>query len=93
MVFLVKVQVNIAALQLFAAALQRGVLDNSHVRGETWCLKDEPAVGYSVWETTDKNDFERRFNPWREYYSKVEINEVVSPKEAMAALFGQLGSK
>jgi hypothetical protein len=93
MVFLVKVKVNIATLKQFASALQHGLLDNSHVRGETWCLKDKPAIGYSIWETIDKNDFDQRFNPWREYYSEFEINEVVSPKEAMAALFEKFGSQ
>jgi hypothetical protein len=92
MVFLVRVQVNVETLKQFAVALQGGLLDNTHVRGETWCLKDAPAVGYSFWETADRADFDRRFDPWRKYYSGVEISEVVSPKEAMMALFGQLGS-
>ncbi len=89
MVFLVKVHVRPSTLQRFAAALQKGALDNSRVRGETWCLKSDPAVGYSVWETADKEEFARRFDPWREYYEQVEVMEVITPKQAMAALFGQ----
>jgi hypothetical protein len=93
MVFQVKVQVKLSTLQQFAAALQKGALDNTRVKGETWCLKEDPAVGYSVWETTDRQDFDTRFNPWREYYDKVEVREVTTPKEAMVALFGKLQSQ
>jgi hypothetical protein len=93
MVFQVKVRVKLSTLQQFAAALQKGALDNTRVKGETWCLKEDPAVGYSVWETTDRQDFNRRFNPWREYYDQVEVREVTTPKEAMVALFGKLQSQ
>ena len=50
------------------------------------------AVGYSVWDATDRQDFDMRFRPWREYYDHVEISEVTTPREAMAALFGKLDS-
>jgi hypothetical protein len=93
MFFLVKVSVRLSTLQEFAQELQAGRLDNTRVRGETWCLKDEPAVGYSVWETTDQDDFEKRFAPWRKFYEEVEVREVITPKEAMAALFGQAGAQ
>ena len=93
MVFLVKVRVKTHTLKEFAAALQKGHLDNTKVRGETWCLKEDPAVGYSVWDATDRQDFDMRFSPWREYYDHVEISEVISPRDAMAALFGKLDSK
>jgi len=93
MFFLVKVQVKPSTLKQFAQALQNGELDNTRVRGDTWCLKDEPAVGYSVWETADRKDFDKRFNPWRAYYEQVDIQEVFTPKEAMMALFGQLQTK
>ncbi len=86
MVLLVKVRVKLAALQQFGAALQKGALDNTRVRGDTWCLKDDPAVGFSVWETADRADFDRRFNPWRKFYDQVEIFEVMTPKDAMMAL-------
>jgi hypothetical protein len=92
MVFQVKVRVKLSTLQQFAAALQKGALDNTRVKGETWCLKEDPAVGYSVWETTDRQDFDKRVNPWREYYDQFEVREVTTPKEAMVALFGKLHS-
>jgi hypothetical protein len=86
MIFLVKVRVTLSMLRQFAAALQKGALDNTRVRG-TWCIKADPAVGYSVWETADRADFEKRFNPWREFYDRVEVTEVTTPKEAMRELF------
>ena len=89
MIFLVKVHVKLSTLKQFAAALQTRALDNSRVRGETWCLKNEPAVGYSVWDTRDRQDFDARFDPWREYYHEVEISEVITPQEAMVALRGK----
>ncbi len=88
MTCLVRVRVQQSTLNQFAAALQARKLDNSRVRGETWCRKDDPAIGYSVWETTDRRDFDARFDPWRQYYDQVEITEVISPQEAMAVLFG-----
>jgi hypothetical protein len=93
MVLLVKVRVKLATLSQFGEALQKGTLDNTRVRGDTWCLKENPAVGYSVWETTDRQDFDERFDPWREYYDQVEVAEVVTPKEAIVALFGKISSK
>jgi hypothetical protein len=91
--FLVKVHVRLSTLQQFAAALQKGALDNSRVTGETWCLKDEPAVGYSVWDTEDRHDFDTRFDPWREFYEDVEVSEVITPREAMGALFRRTDSR
>jgi len=92
MVFQVTIRVKLSTLPQFAAALQKGMLDNTRVKGETWCLKEDPAVGYSVWETTDRQDFDNRFNPWRQYYEQVDIREVITPKEAMLALSGKLQS-
>jgi hypothetical protein len=89
MVLQVKVRVNLSTLQQFASALQKGALDNSKVKGETWCLKEDPAVGYSIWETTNRQDFDNRFIPWRQYYDQVEVREVTTPREAMFALFGK----
>ncbi|HET6452685.1 MAG TPA: hypothetical protein VFI08_15305 [Spirochaetia bacterium] len=86
MTFLVRVRVKQSTLNEFAAALRARALDNSRVRGETWCRKNEPAVGYSVWETPDRRDFDARFDPWRRYYEQVEITEVISPADAMKAL-------
>ncbi len=89
MVFLVRVRVNVKSLAQFGRQLQKGSLDNTCVRGETWCLRETPDVGYSVWDTKDRKEFEARFGPWRAYYDEVEVAEVISPKDAMIALLAR----
>ena len=90
MKFLVKVKVNLAAMLEFGQKLQQGKLDRSCIKGETYCIKSDPAVGYSIWEAENKKEFETKFNPWRHYYSEVEITEVISPNEAMNLLMDKI---
>ena len=87
MLFQVKVKVDISKMAEFGRKLQEGALDRSCIRGETYCLEDDPAIGFSIWEADSKNNFEIAFAPWRPYYAKVEIKEVITPLEAMARLF------
>jgi hypothetical protein len=84
--FLVKVRVDPARLAEFGGKLQRNELDRSAIRSDTWCLKDDPAVGYSVWETEGRAEFDRLFAGWRPYYSETEGREVVSPAESMQSM-------
>jgi hypothetical protein len=91
--FLVKVKVNLATMKEFGQMLQNGKLDRSCIRGETYCIKSNPAVGYSIWEANTKEEFEIKFNPWRQYYKEVEINEIISPNEAMALLIKNMQEK
>jgi hypothetical protein len=86
MKYLVKVKVNVATMSEFAQALRDGELDRTCVRGETYCTKDDPSVGYSVWETQSREEFDEKFAPWRRFYSWVEAAEVISPAEAMNLL-------
>ena len=90
MLFQVKVRVDLAKMIEFGQKLQKGELDRSCIRGETYCLKNDPAVGYSIWEAASKDEFEAKFAPWRNYYEDVEISEVITPQEAMGLLFSQL---
>jgi hypothetical protein len=87
MLFQVKVRVNLAKMAEFGQKLQKGELDRSCIRGETYCLKKDPAVGFSIWEADSKNEFETKFAPWRNYYDDIEVNEVITPMEAMTILF------
>jgi hypothetical protein len=87
MLFQVKVRVNLARMAEFGEKLKRSELDRSCVRGETYCLKNDPAVGFSIWEADSKNEFETKFAPWRNYYDNTEVNEVITPMEAMTMLF------
>jgi len=74
----------------FGQKLQKGELDRSCIRGDTHCLKNDPAVGFSIWEADCKNEFETKFAPWRNYYETVEVNELITPQEAMGSLIAQL---
>ena len=87
MLFHVKVRVNLAKMAEFGQKLQKGELDRSCLRGETHCLKNDPAVGFSIWEANNKNEFNSKFAMWRNYYDDVEVNEVITPLEAMTILF------
>jgi hypothetical protein len=87
MLFQVKVRVNLAKMAEFGQKLQRGELDRSGIRGETYCLKNDPAVGFSIWEADTKSEFDSKFAAWRNYYDDVEVNEVITPLEAMMRLF------
>jgi hypothetical protein len=86
MKYFVKVRVNLGTMMEFGQMLQKGELDRSCIRGETYCIKEDPSVGYSIWEAQTSEEFEAKFNPWRRYYSSVEVIEVISPNEAMNLL-------
>jgi hypothetical protein len=93
MKFLVKVAVNLATMAEFGKKLQGGELDRSCIRGETYCLKEDPAVGYSIWEAANCEEFEAKFSPWRTYYTEAEYHEVIPPNESMALLFDKMKKK
>ena len=59
----------------------------SSIRGETVCLSVDPAVGYSIWETENSEEFERKFALWKAFYSETEVQELISPAESMEKLF------
>jgi hypothetical protein len=86
MMFLVRVKVNLETLGEFGQALRKGELDRGCIIGETYCLKSDPSVGYSVWEAATKSEFDVKFSGWRRYYEQVEVIESISPNEAMQLL-------
>jgi hypothetical protein len=86
MLFQVKVRVEVSRMAEFGAKLQAGALDRSAIRGETYCLAEDPAVGYSVWEAPDREAFEARFAAWRPFYAEVEARELITPVESMRLL-------
>jgi hypothetical protein len=87
MLFQVKVRVTISKLEEFVQKLQKDELDRSCIRGETYCLKSDPAVGFSIWEAYSRNEFDAKFASWSHYYDDVEVHQVITPLEAMASLF------
>jgi hypothetical protein len=85
MLFLVRVRVNVSRMTEFGQTLESGQLDRSAVKA-TYCLREEPAVGMGMWDVVDEEELERKLGPWRRYYESVEIQQVVTPNEAMALL-------
>lgn len=90
MKYLVKVKVDTRKLKEFGEILQNDGLDRSCIRGETHCLAKDPAIGYTIWEADTKDEFDSKFEKWKTFYSEVEINEVISPNEAMMNLVSQV---
>jgi hypothetical protein len=88
MYFGVKVRVNVETMAEFGARLSNGTLDRGLIRSQTWCLADEPAIGFSVWEAEDPAEFERVFAAWRRYYAEAEVRELITPAEAAQRLAG-----
>ena len=88
--YLVKVKVNMVTLAEFGQKLQRGELDRSCVIGETYCLNDDPSIGFSIWKVSSEEEFEKKFSAWRQFYTEIELSKVISPIEAMQRLVSQL---
>jgi hypothetical protein len=88
MYFLVKVRVDVSKMAEFGKRLANREFDNSSIRS-TFCLKNDPTVGYSVWETKDEAEFEKKFNPYRPFYKEIEISPVVLPTEAQELIIKQ----
>jgi hypothetical protein len=86
MKYLVKVRVNVARMAEFGAALNEGRLDRSAIRGETYCLEEDPAVGYSIWEASDRQAFDQAFAAWKPFYAEASARELIVPGEAMRRL-------
>lgn len=84
--YLAKVRVDVAKMSEFGAMLQANRLDRSAIRGETYCLREDPAVGYSVWEAEDRIAFDALFSAWKPYYSEADVRELITPAEAMRLL-------
>ncbi len=85
MLQLVRVRVDVARMAEFGRRIAGREFDGSSTRW-TYCLRDDPTVGYSLWETEDEAEFERKFGPYRPYYAEIEIRPVVTPAEAQALI-------
>lgn len=86
MFFWVKVRVDVAKLAEFGARLADGSLNRSAIRGDTYCLADDPAVGFSIWEAHDPTEFESLFAAWKLFYLESDVKPVIGPAEAMIHL-------
>lgn len=89
MLYLVKVRVDVNKIAEFGRKIADREFDSSSTKW-TFCPKDDPTVGYSLWETADEAEFETKFGPYRPYYEEVAISEVVPPAEAQALIMQKL---
>jgi hypothetical protein len=89
MIIQIKVKVKQESLKEFAEKLMRGQLDRSAIISETYCEKDNPAVGISYWNVADMDEFETKFSLWKPFYDTVETAQMITAKEAMTALFNK----
>jgi hypothetical protein len=85
-VFLVKVCIATNKLQELGEKLRDGSLDTSAMAW-TYCHKEDPSVGVSLWEATDKTHFEKLVAPMKEFCAEVlETTPVITSTEAQAEL-------
>ncbi|QTL99007.1 hypothetical protein GM661_14075 [Iocasia frigidifontis] len=90
MLFLAKVRIDEKKIVELGKKLETGELDKSNIQ-MTHCLKDDPAVGISIWEVEDSEIFEEKFAPFKEYYEEIyEISPVVLPEESMKMLMNKI---
>jgi hypothetical protein len=92
MFYLVKVRVDLCKMAEFGKRIANKEFDNSSIKW-TYCLKDDPAVGYALWETADEAEFEKKFGPYRPYYQEMSVSPVVTPMEAQALIIKKLSKQ
>ncbi len=88
--FLVKVRIDTTRMMEFGEKLNSGELDTSMIKF-TYCIKNDPTVGVSLWTAKDKDEFEEFFTPHKEFYKQViEISSAIKPDEAMALIMQEM---
>jgi hypothetical protein len=88
--FFVKVRIDTAKMIEFGQKLQSGELDTSHTI-MTYCIKDDPTVGISFWQSDSQKSFEEVFAQHRRYYKEViEIIPAITPIDAMKLLIEKI---
>lgn len=80
--FLVKVRIDTSKMMELGQKLQSGELDTKMIKF-TYCIKDDPTVGVSLWMAKDKREFDELFAPHKEFYKEIiEVTSAVKPEEA-----------
>lgn len=88
--FWVKVRIDPAKMMEFGQRLQSGELKTNMIKF-TYCIKNDPTVGISLWEAKDENQFNELFVPHKEFYKEViEVNTAVKTEEAMTLIMKEL---
>lgn len=88
--FLVKARIDIAKMIELGQKLQSGELDTKMIKF-TYCIKNDPTVGVSLWTATDRADFDKLLAPHKEYYKEIiEISSAVKPEDAMTLIMQEM---
>ena len=88
--FLVKVRIDTSKMMELGQKLQTGELDTGMIKF-TYCVKNDPAVGVSLWMAKDQNEFNDLFAPHKEYYKEVlEVIPAIKPEEAMTLIMQEM---
>ncbi|MCK5128957.1 MAG: hypothetical protein KAQ68_03825 [Clostridiales bacterium] len=86
MLFYVKVRIDTDKLLELGQKLQSGELDTSCIKA-TYCLKEDPSIGMSIWEASSQEDFDKKIAPMKKYYKDImEIMSVITQEESMVIL-------
>jgi hypothetical protein len=90
LLFFAKVRIDPAKMAEMGQKLQSGELDTSQLM-LTYCLKDDPTVGMSIWKASTVDDFETQFAQFVPYYKDViEVTQVVTPMDAMTLILAEM---
>jgi predicted DNA-binding protein len=90
MLYLVKVRIDTGRLPEFGQKLQNGELQTDMYLF-TWCEKDDPEVGTSLWIADNRDHLDQLIAPHGKYYREViDIKEVITPQESMRMLMNSV---
>lgn len=90
--FFVKVRIDENKMVEFCQKLQSGMIDTSQII-LTYCIKDDPAIGFSFWQADSQSDFDEVFAQHKPYYKEIlEIIPVISPMDSMKLIMEKLNS-
>jgi hypothetical protein len=88
--FWVKVRIDPIKMMEFGQKLQSGELKTNMIKF-TYCIKDDPTVGISLWEAKNENHFNELFASHKDYYKEViEVNPAVKAEEAMSLIMKEM---
>jgi hypothetical protein len=91
--FFVKVRIDPAKMIEFGRKLQNGEIDTSLII-MTYCIKDDPTVGFSFWKAENQRNFEEVFSQHTPYYKEIlEIIPVISPTESMKVILENMNTE
>jgi len=88
--FWVKARINPLRMKEMGQKLSSDELKTSMIK-LTYCLKNDPTVGISLWEAKNQEEFNFLFEPHKEFYKEViDVNPAIKPEEAMNLILQEI---